>query len=425
MNLDQIIRKNLIKGICLVMLLGCISHFIIFRYFTYKYNDKILYEYKKGIENYVKLHDTLQVYSSTMLKPSRIEEQIIKDPSHHPESVKDILLYNEVTQDYRSFRQLCFTIYYKNHWHLIKVNQPYIESKDLLILIILSLFLIMLLLLLFIYLVLYYLRKDIGIPFYKNLRLLRNYNVKAHSELSLVDYNVHELNDFNKVIQKMLRKINADYENSRIFIEDASHEMQTPLSIIKSRLELILQSNLIQDEWQTKNIQIILRATTRLSKLNRSLSLLTKINNDQFHNKESIDFKYLIINYLSEMEELMASKDITTEVQLETFTFEIDPILADQLISNLLNNAIFHNLSNGGKIKITLEECGFLLIENTCLPIATSENLFNRLIHGKKENSTGLGLNIVKSICDKNNILIEYKHIDSSIFQIFINFYKS
>ena len=78
------------------------------------------------------------------------------------------------------------------------------------------------------------------------------------------------------------------------------------------------------------------------------------------------------------------------------------------LLSNLIKNSIFHNLELNGTISIELSN-SYLLISNSSLLNKTKENLFERFITGQKsENSIGLGLSIVKRICDLYNIKIEY-----------------
>jgi len=271
----------------------------------------------------------------------------------------------------------------------------------------------------FTYAISHSLKKNISAPLNRNLEKLKAYDLKANSELNLEDHSIQEFDELNSVIMKMVQKINMDYENSRIFSEDASHEMQTPLSIIKSKIDLLLQDNVTDNE-KIDNLTAMSRAVSRLSRLNKSLLLLTKINNDQFYEKEDTDIGLLIKNYLFDLEELIEAKKINMEYNLQPYICNVNPILAEILVSNLLSNSIKHNIGNGW-IRISLVK-GILKIENTCEKHIIKENLFQRLIHRKKaDNSTGLGLNIVKSVCDKSGFEVRYS-IGKNTFCIEVDF---
>lgn len=424
MSLIKLIRKYLIISIIVVLLIGCISHFLIFRFFIHYSNDQMLLDQKARLENYIAENDTLPLAATLVLKPARIEEYAIEDVDVlHKNVFKDTIMYSEETGTFTPYRQLHFTVSYGNKYHLININQPTMISNDLFYAIVSSLLLLLVLFILFTYVIEHLLKKNIWQPLNYNLQKLHEYDLKANTILELRNPNIKEFDEINEVILRMVDKINKDYENSRLFTEDASHEMQTPLSIIKSKLDLLVQnSELMQDQENEKSIKAISRAVSRLSKLNKSLLLITKINNDQYEKREDIHLDELLKLYLTDLGELFEAKNLTLTVDIQPCLLHIDSALANILVSNLLSNSVRHNLTNG-RINIYLDSSR-LQISNTCnSELKGSADLFNRMtFHNRSENSLGLGLNIVKSICDKNEFKIEYDYPEKDIFCISIEF---
>jgi signal transduction histidine kinase len=421
MSLFQYIRRYLILTLLVMLLLGCVSIFFIFKVFIHKSTDEALYEYKDRIENYVKLNDTLIIFKTSLQMSQRIESKIIEDADLYSTGIKDTLLYNEITGYFQPYRQLSFTTEYKNKPHLITVNQPTVELDGLFYVIVGSLLSIFSLFIVFTYLIDFYLKRKAWLPFYKTLNVLKEYDLGIGKEFELNDSGINEFDELNHAVQKMVSKINDDYENMKLFSEDISHEMQTPLAIVKSKVE-ILRQNKSNYEDSLAAINVISKAISRLSKLNTSLLLITKIKNDQYQEISQVNIKQLVEHYLEAFEELIEIKGIKVESELEDNVVTINSTLSDILISNLLSNTIRHNTPNGF-IYIKLEN-GTLIVENACESIDLNmiPNLFDRLICKKSEDSTGLGLSIVKSICDKNNITINYSYPEKNIFRIQLNF---
>lgn len=148
-----------------------------------------------------------------------------------------------------------------------------------------------------------------------------------------------------------MQKAGQDYVLLKEFTENASHELQTPLAVIRSKLELLMQYNL--DEPQSRAIQSAGEALKSLVRLNKSLLLLAKIQNHQYDEKEEVDFKKAITDNLSAFEELFAAKGIMVEPALKEVPLQMNADLTNVLLSNLLSNAVKHNVA-GGKIGISL-----------------------------------------------------------------------
>ena len=423
MSLIKLIQKYLLISFAVVLLLGCISHFLIFRYFIHYSSDQMLRDQKVRIEKYVAANDTLPLAPTLVLKPARIESKAIESPDSYPQTLfKDTVMYSEITGIFTPYRQLYFTVSYKHEHRLITINQPTMISNDLFYAIVASLLILLLLFIAFTYVIEYLLKKNIWKPLKYNIRKLHDYDLKANSILELRNHNIKEFDEINQVILRMVDKINEDYENSRFFAEDTSHEMQTPLAIIKSKVDLLMQNPIfMEDKENESSINSISRAVNRLSKLNKSLLLITRINNNQFEEKENVQLDESLELYVKDIEELFLAKSLEVETEIRNCILYIDPSLVEVLLSNLLSNAIRHNIVNGW-IDISLDQ-SMLIISNTFDAELQDSDLFNRLTFRKKSHeSLGLGLNIVKSICDKNGLIIRYDYPADNIFRIVVLF---
>lgn len=421
MRLFHVIRKYLLLTLFSIMILGGVSIFFIFKIFIHQSTDQILYEYKTRIENYVALNDTMIEFTTSVIQPQRVEQRIINPTDNYPLGIKDTLLYNENSGAFLPYRQLYFTIEYKNRLHLVNVNQQTFEFGDLLYVLIGSILALFLLFFVFTYLVDFYLKKKVWSPFNDTLEKLDDYDLEIGRNLSLTNSGIKEFDKLNEVVNKMVGKINSDYENTKNFSEDISHEMQTPLAIIKSRIDIIRQQHTL-DKDSIVSLSVISNAVSRLSNLNKSLLLLTKIRNDQFQDIVKVNVKQVITDFLENIEELIEAKAITVDIACDDLFIDMDLTLSDILISNLLVNAIRHN-TNEGFVKIQLSD-DKLIIENSCLPQENKGNLFDRMVSNKSKDSIGLGLNLVKSICDKNGFGVSYSFPKDRVFRIEIIFYK-
>lgn len=226
--------------------------------------------------------------------------------------------------------------------------------------------------------------------------------------MKLADTNTHEFKELNQFLERMSNKALDDYRSLKEFSENASHELQTPLSIIRGKLELLLETDI--DEKQAALIESAQNSAQKLSVINQSLALLTKLENQEYQMDHKIDFSKLVENSIASFSELIEMKSIvlTTNIDADVYV-NLNPVLADILFTNLISNAIRHNSVNGGSIDIRLSSSG-LIVKNTGDPLKIPANeLFKRFKKAKQSSeSTGLGLAIVKQICDLSNFKVSY-----------------
>jgi signal transduction histidine kinase len=250
--------------------------------------------------------------------------------------------------------------------------------------------------------------RRILLPFQKTLRAIQNFNLRTQNGLVLPHTNTHEFKQLNTFLSAMTKKAREDYRSLKEFSENASHEMQTPLSIIRGKLELLAEAD--DKVEQVRLIAAAHDAVEKLSRTGQSLTLLTKLSNQEFEMREPINLSKLVIDTLGffedriEMKKIQLSTNIAKDVHLK-----LNPVLADILLSNLISNAIRHNLENGS-IRISLTN-PHLLIENTgYVPDGPTNQMFLRFKKGNRSSdSVGLGLSIVKQICDISDARVTYQ----------------
>lgn len=265
------------------------------------------------------------------------------------------------------------------------------------------------------------LSKTLWKPFYSTLLQLNKYEIKNHELHHFNPENTIEFNQLNDALNKMMDKIYSDFIQQKEFTENASHEMQTPLAVVKANLSLLMQSpNLKEDEMN--RLQTIENTIKKLSSLNKALILLSKIENNQFNESDTISIKAIVLRITDNFAEVIQSKNMSLDLNLnEDILMKMNPALAEILITNILQNAIRHNNENG-KIAIASSR-NQLIISNTGMPLSIpEEQLFMRFKkNDASKESLGLGLAIVKSICKSNNINIEYS-FHNSLHTFTLNF---
>lgn len=260
-------------------------------------------------------------------------------------------------------------------------------------------------------------------PFNLTLQIIKQFSIKGNDALEWPKSGTTEFNQLNQFLDEMTSKIRRDYKSLKEFTENASHEMQTPLAIIKGKMELLMN-----DENLTEDQRIIVSDTIlsveKQSKMIQSLTLLTKIENKEFSDDEIVDLSKELKGILEQFSEMISLHSLNLKSQIDDHcTLKIDPHLLLVLIQNLIGNAINHNIENGN-IEVSLKGTE-LTIKNPGQPIDTDPSqLFQRFRKiDQTSESLGLGLSIVKQICDTYGIPIEYtvsnrSHILKLDFQI-------
>ena len=254
--------------------------------------------------------------------------------------------------------------------------------------------------------------RRILLPFHQTLKAIENFSLRKEKEINLPITRTKEFQQLNYFLKNMTGKARADYRALKEFTENASHELQTPLAIIRGKLELLLQSPLTEE--QGNQILSALSSIEKLSKINHSLTLLNRLENQEFPAIEPINISQHLHTILNDFSELIEMKSIAVKKEIAgNVLVLLHPSLADVLIMNLLSNAIRHNV-NGGHILISLTTRR-LVVTNTGLPPEVPvDQAFERFRRtNNNDDSVGLGLAIVKQICDVSGLSINYDYANS------------
>lgn len=327
----------------------------------------------------------------------------------------DSMMYDAAQKEMIPNRLIRFQAQTKLANYVVVFRESKIETEDLFYSIFITLMFVFSLFCVILYLSNSYLNRKIWSPFLNTISQIKKLNINDPDvSLKFKGSRVEELNELNVSLQKMIERIKSDFLRMKEFSENAAHELQTPLSIIRSKLESLLQSEKLNNE-DAHLIYQALENTVRLSKLNQSLLLLTKIENHQFEQKQHVLFSTVFDKYLSIFTETIEQKSLTIERNRpEEFVFDINPMLSDVLISNLLSNAIKHNVDRG-YVRIFLEKEGFEVINTGEVPSCSTDLLFHRFKKGDQSpEHLGLGLALVKNIVETNGLEITYTYYEGN-----------
>lgn len=246
-------------------------------------------------------------------------------------------------------------------------------------------------------------------PLYKLLHWLDRYRVGNENEPLDNNTDIIEFQKLNEAAIRNVTRAEKQFEEQKLFIGNASHEIQTPIAICRNRLEMLMEDESLSEAQLTELIKVH-NTLSGVAKLNKSLLLLSKIDNGQFIETENVSVNTLVKRFLSDFEEVYDYMNLSvTEKVNGQLSLLMNESLAEILITNLLKNAFVHNV-NGGSVYIEISDRE-LIIANTGSEIALDESkIFERFYHTKrKENSTGLGMSLVKSICNRYGFDCRYK----------------
>lgn len=221
---------------------------------------------------------------------------------------------------------------------------------------------------------------------------------------------IREFRELNDAAVSMSQRGYKAYQEQKQFIENVAHELQTPLAIVRGKVELLAEREGM-DEQQMQELDAICTTLGRAVRLNKSLLLLSRIENGQY-DAEAVEVSVdkLIDDSLPDLLEIYEYK----QVQLvrrqgeQPFLIRCNQMLAQMLVSNLLKNALLHNLDQGVFRVITTPDS--LTVENSGKASLDATKLFQRFYHGAEasKDSTGLGLAIAKSIADSASLQLTY-----------------
>lgn len=291
-------------------------------------------------------------------------------------------------------------------------SMPHIDmEEDIIAGMMLQFVLIFVVLTLALFITLRFATKKLWLPFDNTLKKVEQFNL-AQSEVPVFDdTDIQEFVLLNHSLKQLMMKDKETYRIQKEFTENASHELQTPLAIMRSKLDLLMQEDLGEKEMNI--VSDMCQMTMRLGHLNRSLLMLAKIENAQYAAKEDVNVGMVLSESLHLYEALLDGRML----QLEDLrkdkgrTLLANPVLLECLLKNLIVNAIRHSVPDGAVRVELLDEClavGNMSPDGKPLP---ADMLFRRFGTNAdmRHKGNGLGLAIVKAICDFHGWNVAYR----------------
>lgn len=400
-------RVNIAATI-LVLLVGGLCYYFILRFVLIHQLDKDLKIEEQEIKDYVQGNSNLPNAANYK------DQKVVFEPTVSisiKRKIFSVNLYDTAEDEHIQGRRLIFIIQNEGKNYKVSITKSQQETEDLIQLIVLLTLAIVVLLLVVLFIINRFVLNKLWLPFNTTLQQLKQFNLSNKSSIKLEDSSINEFKELNSAVTVMSNSVIKDYDALKSFTENASHEIQTPLAVINSKLELLMQSENFS-ETQMQYIQNIQEEISRLSRLNQSLLLLTKIDNQQFKQTEEVDMATIISKRLNNYEELIAAKEITLTKNIDAgCVVSMNKTMAEILVSNLITNAIKHNIDKGA-ITITLQN-DRLVVSNTGTELNSNPNeLFERFKKDKvNSESLGLGLSIVEKIGEQYNFKAVYDYV--------------
>ncbi len=330
------------------------------------------------------------------------------------QTTKDTLFfssyYDTLDAEIEPYRELNFPISIQGKPYSYSERINLVETEDLLKNIAILFFAVISILLFGLFFITKKLSLNLWKPFYKTLHQIENFEIDKTKQPDFAETDIEEFNRLNTSIKKLIEKNTIIYKSQKEFIENAAHELQTPLAVFQVKIDTLIQRSDVTQE-QSEILGSLNENVSRLNRLNKNLLLLSKMENDSYSDKQTISLTNYIQKNLDFFIEQAKAKSLIIKMELQKdFEIKSNPVLAEVLISNLFLNAIKHNIE-GGQISIAMQE-NKLVFSNSGQPSPlNTDKLFKRFSKSNpSEQGTGLGLSIVKKIADINNWTVAYNY---------------
>ncbi|MBA2762525.1 MAG: HAMP domain-containing histidine kinase [Segetibacter sp.] len=418
----NLLYKNtlfLLRWLPLVLVLFCILFYFLMRMQAHHMQEKQLLLKQQNIWN--AFTKKMGAIETTIPGEYIINEGVSTDEKYLDEP-RDTVIYFESLKKAIPFEALTGQFQWNGKVYNVTTFVSSTEINHLIIKVFITEALILLLLLLTIVFLNRKSSRRLWQPFFATINKMDEYDVTKNTSLDIPkETGTIEFNRLNNELNKMIARVNNAYYNQKQFVENASHEIQTPLSIIRSKLELLIN----QPDLTKKSASLlgdITEANDRLSQMNKTLLLLAKIENNQFPDVENISLSQLlqdgIVSFQQHYEEKFPS--LTLDID-ENVSINANKVLIEILLSNLIKNAIEHNVP-GGFISVKLKGRN-LYVENTGAFLeGNPEELFERFKKSSYQSkTTGLGLALVKQVTLLYHYELSYQH-DKGIHEVKIKF---
>lgn len=409
-------RVNILTSSIILVITGIIYYFFIHLILTNKLDKDLVVE-ENEIRQYTRTYQKLPLPASYL--DQQVSYRELPADANNIREFSNTTYLNPIENEQEPGRSLVTTLRLKGQNIQVTITKSRVESEDLVRVILLITLGVTLILLVSLIIINRFVMSRLWMPFYNTLKRMKAFEVTKMESLNSDTTKIDEFIELNQSVNAMADRVKKDYRELKSFTDNASHEMMTPLAVINSKLDSLLQTEPFTAQQGTL-LEDIYQATGRLSRLHQSLLLLAKIENNLITDAQEIDLKVLIESKVRQFYELFERDSLIVEVKLSNKTVNMSRYLADILLNNLFSNAVRHN-QRGGKILIELTETT-LIISNTGKDFSGKDRLFDRFSKSNESEGMGLGLAITKQVCNLYSYQINYQQINEfHIFSVFFN----
>ena len=395
-------RLNIAATIFIFVVGSCTFYFLL-NYIFIRELDETLQSEQQEVVSYVGIHNSLPESIRTR------EQYTYYEPAQKLSPAAFLTIRNKNDKEDGDLREIRFGVSAAGKYYLVRVDKP-LEGTEALLQIIVAVTVAMIgLILLAGYIINRLLVRRLWDPFYKTIDKVRSYSLADQQLLKLDAVGIEEFALLNESINGLMERIHDDYTSLKDFTGQAAHEMQTPLAIIRTKLDMLMQNEVLLEK-NAIHITDIERAVQRLSRLHQSLLLLTKVENRQFVLNEDVTLDVIIRDKCAEYAEMAESMSLAFDIDLQPTTLIFHQHLIEILVSNLLGNAIRYNI-NGGTIHISLHDRQLIIANTSFDQQLDTRKLFKRFYREQaSQDGNGLGLSIVKQICELGTFAVSYSY---------------
>ena len=387
-------------------------------FFYYTVIDEVMDETDDALANYrdiivgkILADSTLLDTEDKIIHSYSIRPLATEEVEHYRDRYYDGTVYIETEDEYEPVRIMksCFMATDLKYYEL-ELRLSTLERDDLITAIFKYLVALYIALLCCIIFSTRLILKSVFRPLDRLLEWLENVSPGRPAPYLNPDCRIREFRTLNRAALEMHERAEKAYREQKEFIENASHELQTPLAVINGKLELLAEHENL-DEEELKTIDDMFRSLHRAIQLNKSLLLLSRIQNRQFEEVAEVDMNRHARHIIGLLSDLYEKKELDYHLSdTETCRIRMNESLAHTLLTNLIKNAIIHSPDHG-RVDIVIHSARIEII-NDGNQALDKQQIFKRFYNGNagQKESTGLGLSIAQSIANLYHIKLTYYH---------------